>query len=85
MTHSLLHYLICHTCKYPGANDTSILGLLETWWCGLRSTSGEYTVGLVPSKGDEVGTGSANLALLPAVARWDYQRRDGQMMIKIGV
>jgi hypothetical protein len=25
----LLHYLICHTCKYPSANDTSVLGLLE--------------------------------------------------------
>lgn len=25
----LLHYLICHTCKYPGANDASVLGLFE--------------------------------------------------------
>jgi hypothetical protein len=25
----LLHYLVCHTCKYPSANDTSVLGLLE--------------------------------------------------------
>jgi len=25
----LLHYLVCHACKYPGANDSSVLGLLE--------------------------------------------------------